>query len=299
MKNKLFTGTIFVILLLSVFVPLTLSITPALSYTIEDGFSKVLNGNVWFSSESSIVLREIRQSVGVTPAYIKFNDVEFQVTSTQHINITLLELISYASTARFGDTITKFRVNSPVGNTVTFKIGGLSGNTVYSVQVDSNAPVGEPSNMYGYITFEHSSWSTHTFTITEGKDKTRKSLDITEDDMIKGGMLGSRMFYIPGTSVDENTTINLVSTYNDTSWLILYGEHSIDSILIYGISEDFRFIQASYDGDRTSFMIETDDYDAWYGYVVVPNPGYFAKNDWWFNLLNNVNQVFIDGESLS
>lgn len=274
-------------------------VTPALGYIFGPNHYRILNDNVWFSTDTAFSLREIRQSVGVTPAYIIFNDVELQVTSNEHINITLLEVIEYTSTARYQDTIIKFKVNSPAGNTVVFKIGGLSVDSVYSVKVDSNDALGKASNSYGYITFQQTSWSNHTFTVTEGKDKVQNSIYVTEDDMIKGGFFGAKMFYISGIEIDENTTINLVDRYNDSSWVFFHDEYSVDSILIYGISKELEFIQTSYDGDRTVFMIETDDYSNWYGYVVVPNPGYFDNSDWWFNLLNDIEQMFIDGENLS
>lgn len=106
-------------------------------------------------------------SVYVSDSWIRFNNTDFNVTSTNDINITISYLNSNISAASSGDTVLSFSAESS-GGLVYFNLSGFDANQSYAVYRDGSNIEGLTSNADGNISFTNTVWSDHDFVIKEG-----------------------------------------------------------------------------------------------------------------------------------
>jgi len=163
-------------------------------------------------------------------------------------------------------------------------------------------------------TFRDTMYATVTFTYsTEEVDReldfslTVKApdayLNITSDEytiynFLPGGTLDADSFYISvGSNLTANTTFNLPETYVGKNWFFWTAEKKVSTFKVYGITASFRFETVKTNRDSNSFILDIDNIDEYYGYIVVPNPGFFESDSWWFNALNDPKKKYMDGEN--
>jgi len=134
-----------------------------------------------------------------------------------------------------------------------------------------------------------------TVTITTGVPT---SIRLTET--IRGGILGCDAFYLPVKSnLTTNTTISLPASYSKTFLFFFTQSKDISSMIVYGVTSDWKFKVIETTGTVSSFKLTVSDFNNYDGFVVVPNPGYFQKSSWWFNILNSARDMYTKGELLS
>ncbi len=132
-----------------------------------------------------------------------------------------------------------------------------------------------------------------------GADDNLTMLDLTTNDFFKGGVISSDKYYFsPPGNMTENTTIKIPSTYTGKWLWFLTKEYSITSTKVYGITTAWEFVDVPKTGKPAEFRLNIDDVQAYNGYVIVTNPGYFQDSVWWFNRLNSARDMYIQGESL-
>ncbi len=128
---------------------------------------------------------------------------------------------------------------------------------------------------------------------------TAVEINLTSTDFLAGGILGSDTFYLSiPTNMSVNTTINLPDTYVGKSWGFWTATYTLTSKKVYGITSAWNFVAIPTEGSLDSFKLDVDSLDDYYGFVMIPNPGYFQADEWWFGLLNSARDKFIQGESL-
>ncbi|MEF8806146.1 MAG: hypothetical protein V5A63_18905, partial [Bacteroides sp.] len=123
-------------------------------------------------------------------------------------------------------------------------------------------------------------------------------MNLSEKHLIKPGTLSGHSLYLSLVdNLTTNTTINVPSKYETTTFFFFSTTKTIDSYKVYGINYQWQFEPVEVDKNSTSFKFKNID-DSYYGYVVVPNPGFF-ESETWYNLLNSGKTAFKEGESLS
>jgi len=123
-------------------------------------------------------------SVYVSDSWIRFNDTDFNVTSTNPINISVSYLNSNISGASSGDTVLSFSADSS-GGLVWFNLSGFEMFTVYTVYRDGS-PIGTfDSTDSDIIHFSNNVWSDHDFDVVKGSfDGSRTVLVNYEHDLL-------------------------------------------------------------------------------------------------------------------
>ena len=113
----------------------------------------------------------------INATWIKFNDTDFNITSPNAINITLVYIHSNALIANDGDKVLEFYANT-TGGKVWFNISGLKPDTDYTVSRGGVLVWAPDSNSSRYISFNNSVWSEHSFVVTRsGEDPPDEPVD--------------------------------------------------------------------------------------------------------------------------
>lgn len=99
-------------------------------------------------------------------SWIKFNNTDFNITSTNNINITLSYLNSNFSAAQSGDSVLSFSADTS-GGIVWFNLSGFKASTDYTLYRDSVEVATYVSNGDGNLSFSNSVWSVHSFVLKE------------------------------------------------------------------------------------------------------------------------------------
>jgi len=106
-------------------------------------------------------------SVYISDSWIRFNNTDFNVTSSNQINLTVSYLNSNIPGASSGDTVLSFSAESS-GGLVYFNLSGFDENQSYAVYRDGSNIQGLTSNADGEISFTNTVWSDHDFDIKRG-----------------------------------------------------------------------------------------------------------------------------------
>jgi len=122
------------------------------------------NENYTFPA-SGITFNEV--AYNETGSWIRFNNTDFNVTSTNPINITVSYLNSNIAGASDGDTVLTFTADTS-GGLVWFNLSGFEMFTEYSVFVDDVFSEVVDSTDSDIIHFDHAVWSDHEFDIVLG-----------------------------------------------------------------------------------------------------------------------------------
>jgi len=123
--------------------------------TFYDTTTFQINGNVNISFPSTGLTIESYNHAG---SWLQIDDIDFNITSSNPINITLYSINSQTS-VRFKATTTS--------GLVYFNISGLNASTNYNVFRDNVLRHTLTSNASGGISFSYNAWSEHEFEITQ------------------------------------------------------------------------------------------------------------------------------------
>ena len=126
---------------------------------------QVDNENYTFPS-SGITFSEV--AYNETGSWIRFSNTDFNVTSTNPINITVSYLNSNIPGASKGDVVLSFDAESS-GGLVWFNLSGFNPGGDYTVYVDGVYEEVVAADGSGVISFNHSSWSEHSVSIKAGE----------------------------------------------------------------------------------------------------------------------------------
>ena len=102
--------------------------------------------------------------------WIRFDDIYFNITSINDINISLSYLNANVAAASAGDSIVTFNAETSSGK-VWFNLSGFKINQSYDVFLDGVRNQGLTSSNTGVISFSHNSWSDHDVDIREGTNR--------------------------------------------------------------------------------------------------------------------------------
>ena len=177
MKNRNRTIVFPLLLLISIIASWSYSVSADVTYDNSTVFN-VDNENYTFPAGgmtfSQVMINEL-------DSWIKVNDTDFNITSTNPINITLSYLNSNFSGATSGDSVLTFSANTTAG-TVWFNLTGFKASTTYTLFRDSVAISTYSSNSDGNLSFSNAVWSSHDFDIQHGDQTgTTKSVEISYD----------------------------------------------------------------------------------------------------------------------
>jgi len=100
--------------------------------------------------------------------WIKFNTTDFNITSTNEINITFIYINESTIDSGIGDNVLEFNATTSTG-TVVFFIGGFDPSVSYIIKVDGVNYTTDPADVNGYVAFLFDDWDTyHIFQIEKG-----------------------------------------------------------------------------------------------------------------------------------
>ena len=161
------------------------------------------------------------------------------------------------------------------------------------------------SNPSAYLTFypENSMYEVPSVeqpasTSTTNRSRDLKKMNLENKYLIKQGTFGARVFYVSSVSnMTKSTIINLPATYTYSSWF-WDTTKTVESTKVYGITDSMTFELVDKKGTAIKFTISVQDFSDYKGFVIVPNPGFF-QGDWWFNILNDPNDYYSEGERIS
>lgn len=117
-------------------------------------------------------------SVYISDSWIRFNNTDFNITSTNPINISLSYLNSNIPAASSGDTVLSFSANSS-GGLVYFNISGFKPNIDYTLYRDDAVVDTYTTDNNGILYFTNNVWSEHTFKVLEGDVSTDSDSSIS------------------------------------------------------------------------------------------------------------------------
>jgi hypothetical protein len=123
-------------------------------------------GNETYSVNQTMNFSQIH--IGDT--WIKFNNTDFNITSPNAINITLVYINPNIIAASNGDKVLEFYANT-TGGKAWFNISGLKPNTDYTVSRGGVLVWAPDASLSGLISLNNSVWSEHSFVVTmSGED---------------------------------------------------------------------------------------------------------------------------------
>jgi hypothetical protein len=149
--------------MLSVLVSLGYSVSADMNYDDHTVF-QVDNENYTFPA-GGITFSEV--AYNESGSWIRFNNTDFNITSSNPINITLSYLNPNIAGASSGDTILSFNANT-TGGTVYFNLSGFQNNDVYTLYRDNAVITSYTSNATGVLHVTNTVWSDHDFEIRNG-----------------------------------------------------------------------------------------------------------------------------------
>ena len=195
-----------------------------------------------------------------------------------------------------GDLINYSIITYPdVGTTNINGVG--NGTKTFNIQI-----LNYSTNYYWNISItDGHSWRnrTYNFTTVEHHSKIMTDYYVEDTTLLQGFISTSDMFYISvKQNMSQNTTYHIRNSYNDRFLYFFTVKVNIDAVKIYGVDNEYRFKNIDYYGKLNNFRLKVEDLQDYNGLVVVPNPGFFEDNEWWFNLFNDAEAVYRNGETL-
>jgi len=182
MKNRNRTILFSFLLLLSILCSWSYSVSADVTYD-NTVIHNVGNENYTFTAGGMTFSQVMLNESG---SWIKFNNTDFNITSSNPINITLSYLNDNFATATSGDTVLSFSANTTAG-TVWFNLTGFKASTTYTLYRDSVAITTYNSNSEGNLSFSNAVWSSHDFDIKAG-DQTGTTTRTVHVSYQRGGM---------------------------------------------------------------------------------------------------------------
>lgn len=177
MTNK--TETLGLILLLLLSIVMSMSSVSADDWVVEPSWTYQV-GNENYTVSSSMGFSQIIYN----ESWIKFNTTDFNISSSNPINLSLSYLNSNPLTANAGDTILSFSANAS-GGVVSFNISGFSPSTVYTLYRDDATVNTYTTDSGGYLNFTNDVWSDHDFDVKEGDQTGSRIVQINyEHDLL-------------------------------------------------------------------------------------------------------------------
>jgi len=123
-----------------------------------DSSDNIQCGNENYSFHTPITLTNAKGNND----WVMFNNVYFNITSGNSINLSISYLNSNIDAAVAGDTVLTFNADTTTG-TVWFNLSGFKVNHSYGVYRDSTKVQGLTSNRDGNLSWSNSVWSDHQF----------------------------------------------------------------------------------------------------------------------------------------
>jgi len=121
------------------------------------------SGNENYSFASAMTFTRF----GYNSTMIFFNNLYFNISSNNAINITLSYLNPNILTASLGETLLRFNANTSAGR-VWFNLSGFETSTLYTVLRDSETLHTYKTSAGGVLSFYNETWSDHDYEIRKG-----------------------------------------------------------------------------------------------------------------------------------
>ncbi len=138
------------------------------------------------------------------------------------------------------------------------------------------------------------------FVVDPSLNESCNEINLTVNEFIAGGTIGSDKYFLTfNDNLTKNTTINLPVTYSAKSWWFFSKTKTTTTTSVYGITKSFTFVKIPITGTAISFKLNIENIDSYYGFVIIPNPGYFQTSQWWFDLLNDASSIYQTGQYFS
>ncbi len=167
MNKKSESMGLVILLILSILISYSYSVSADL-YFDDNTVFQVDNENYTFP-DAGITFSQV--SYDESGSWIKFNSTDFNVTSTNPINITLSSLNDDIASAASDELVLEFDADTTAG-TVYFNISGFTSDETYTVYRDTSVLGYYTANATNYISFTNNVWSSHTFKIYVGTNIT-------------------------------------------------------------------------------------------------------------------------------
>lgn len=130
-----------------------------------------VNGIDWTVDNETYTTNTTLSFYTINPAgsYIIFNATDFNLSSTNDIDITIMYLHEDPTTSSTTAEVLDFYANTTAG-TVTFTIGGFKTSTDYTVKRGGTTISSPTTDSDGNLTFTNDVWSTQHFEIFENSE---------------------------------------------------------------------------------------------------------------------------------
>jgi len=169
-------------------------------------------------------------NVIVNDTWVRLNDTDFNITSSNPIDITLLYLNNNMLGASDGSRVLRFSADTS-GGSVYFNLSGFRPGYEYDINRDGSTFTTVYADSVGVISFSNSVWSDHTFDVYQG-DKKHYAFLINESNGVNNyceftatqDEYEALSFYFKVDSSHDNCTVYLK-------------DHSGNSICYYNISD--------------------------------------------------------------
>ena len=136
-----------------------------------------------------------------TEGWIKFNTTDFNVTSTNDINLTITYLNPNPLTTTDGNIVLTFSANTTAG-TVWFNLTGFQPSQMYRLFVDTIQTAAYNSTAGGLLNFSFTSWSEHDF-------------ELQHDDYVAPATLTPPSTYLNGSALIDEPFITIMSPFTN------------------------------------------------------------------------------------
>ena len=128
-----------------------------------DNFDYILSGNENYTFASGMVL----DTLWVNETWVRMNDIYFNITSSNTINLSVSYLNNNIINQVAGTTILTFNADTTGAAPVWFNLSGFKVNHSYGVYRDNAKIQGLTSNLDGNLSFSNTVWSDHEFDVVD------------------------------------------------------------------------------------------------------------------------------------
>ena len=183
-------------------------------YTINGDNSNVTieytNGKVFSVTNSLYVSSPLwthNRSYAVFSAPVKATNIKinsYPMTARPSIEPVNININKFNTSLPQGDILVNFTADTVDGNNVAFTVGDLKPYCCYLVKRDGEKLTATKANCSGYIKFNNSQWSKHTFTIEEAVSSPSQTLPVASAGSDKTIPSGSRVCFDGSGSTGNN-----------------------------------------------------------------------------------------------
>ena len=183
MKKR--SETLGLLLLLLFLVLVSMGYSVSADYTFDDNtVFEIGNENYTFPS-GGITFSTVVQNA----SWIRFNNTDFNITSTNNIDIVLSYLNDNIAGASAGDTVLSFSADSS-GGLVYFNLSGFSPSTVYTLYRDNTAIDTYTADANGVLNMTNNVWSNHDFDVKTGSFASSREVKVDYERSSIAGISG-------------------------------------------------------------------------------------------------------------